>query len=444
MNKLFRLLRNYRYYFLMFLVTSAILSYAAIFSLPAHSITEQARSVESFIDSIGVNVHLGYDNTPYMKYDEIVKLRLKELGVRHIRTNIHEASNKRAIAKVKDLSNIGIKSLIVTDPKSIDSIESVKAIEAQIEGVSMVEGANEWNINPNFRYKGQGFPQGVITFQKELYSAIKNNPATAHLNVVAPSLAHVPPVSPVSKGIEQLSGSPCDINNMHSYPAGRIPSIEYLDTVHIDGNKKLCGQDKPIIATETGYNNATKDKSGISETAAAKYINRLFLEYFNRGVQRTYTYELIDPVLNPNLAIKGQNWGLLRADGRQKREFNTIRNLIAILQNSQASTSSSSVSNSLSYDLKGDLTNIHHTLLQKENGTFYLIMWQAVDSYDRDKKIDLKVLDRKMVLLPNTKMARVNVYRPFDSVKAYKAFTNPEKVYVGVPDHAVILEIIPL
>ena len=443
MNKLFKFLHDYKYLFLISLVTLAVVAYNIVFRLHSPKIAEQARSAESFIDSIGVNVHLGFDNTPYMKYDEIVKPRLKELGVRQVRTNIHEAFKKKAIAKVKDLSNIGIKSIIVTNPKAVDPIESVKVIKAQIEGVSMVEGLNEWNIHPNFRYKGQGFPQGVITFQKELYSAIKNDPATAHLDIVAPSLAHIPPVSPVSKGVKQLSGLPCDINNMHSYSGGRIPSIKYLDTIHIAINKKLCGQNKPIIATETGYNNATEDKSGISETAAAKYINRLFLEYFNRGVKRTYIYELIDGKLNPDLAIKGQNWGLLKADGSKKRQFYALKHLIAILQDSQTATSTSSVFNSLSYDLKGDLTNIHHTLLQKKNGTFYLIIWQEVNSYDRNKKTDIKVADRQLELVLYTKISKVTLYKPNWKKASVKTITDSQKIFLKVQDYPLLVELVP-
>ena len=443
MNKLAKFSLNYKSYFLISLITLVISVFCSIFVLPSHTIAEQARSTESFIDSIGVNVHLGYDNTPYMKYDDIIKPRLQELGIRHIRTNIHKAFNKKAIKRVKDLANIGIRSVIVTNPSILTSTESVKVIKSQIEGVEMIEGPNEWNINPRLQYKGKSFPEGVIKFQKELYSAIINDPDTAHLEVIAPSLAYSHLINP---DVERLGSLPCDINNMHSYPGGRIPSVESLDTVQIPGNKRLCGQDKPIIATETGYNNAInlkKDDSGISENAAAKYLNRLFLEYFNRNVKRTYTYELIDMKLNPELDIKEQNWGLLKANGSKKRGFKALKNLIAILQDSQIATSTSSISESLDYSLQGDLTNIHHTLLQKKNGTFYLILWQEVYSYNREEKVEIKVPDNEIVMILNAKISRANIYRPLDSKKAFKIFNNPRKFRFRVPDHPVVLELIP-
>ena len=440
MNKLLKFPRSYKYYFLTPTITLAILVYTTIFSLPSYSIVEQARSAESFINTIGVNVHLGYDNTPYMKYDEIVKPRLKELGVKHVRTNIHAISNKQAINKVKDLADIGIKSLIVPNPAKIDPVETVKIVKAQIDGVSMVEGANEWNIHSNKQYKGQAFPKGVINFQKELYSAIKNDPVTAHLDVVAPSLARSHLIGP---DVARLGKIPCDFNNMHSYPGGRLPTVKSLDTVHIPINQKMCGTDKPIIATETGYTNALKNKSGVSEEAAAKYINRLFLEYFNRGVKRTYTYELINGTLNPDPTKKGHNWGLLRADGERKRGFKALRNLIAILKDSEVGSSTSSTSKSLDYNLKGNMTNISHTLLQKKNGTFYLILWQEVESYDKANKTKIVVPDKSIELLTNTKISKANIYRPFGSKKPVKSINNQNKISFRVPDHPVVLELIP-
>jgi hypothetical protein len=448
MNKLASFLNNCKYYFIVVLITLLIVACDIAFPSPGKSITEPAHSTEAFINSIGVNVHLGFDNTSYMKYDDVVKPMLKELGVRHIRTNIHQPFNKSVIEKVKDLANIGIKSIIVTNPELLTPSESVEVVKSQIEGVSMVEGPNEWNINPEYSYKGQSFPQGVINFQKELYSAIKNDPVTAHLDVIAPSLSGASSTKTgnlIFQDVERLKGLPCDINNMHSYPAGELPTRETLDTIQILGNKRLCGEAKPIIATETGYNNAinlTKDKSGISETAAAKYINRLFLEYFNRGVKRTYTYELIDIKLNPNLDEKEKNWGLLRADGARKGDFKALRNLLAILQDSQIETSTSLVSD-LDYNLKGDLSNVHHTLLQKQNGIFYLIFWQEVSSYDNENKVEIKVLERKMVLIPNTKIKQVKVYRPFGSKQPFSVVNNPQKINFTIPDHTVILELIP-
>ena len=46
---------------------------------------EPARPADGFVDFVGVNTHLGYYDTTYRDYESILKPRLLELGVRHIR-----------------------------------------------------------------------------------------------------------------------------------------------------------------------------------------------------------------------------------------------------------------------------------------------------------------------------------------------------------------------
>lgn len=46
---------------------------------------EEARRADDFVDFIGVNTHLGYNDTTYRDSDGIIEPRLLQLGVRHIR-----------------------------------------------------------------------------------------------------------------------------------------------------------------------------------------------------------------------------------------------------------------------------------------------------------------------------------------------------------------------
>jgi hypothetical protein len=51
---------------------------------------------------------------------------------------------------------------------------------------------------------------------------------------------------------------------------------------------------------------------GISTSAQAKYIPRLFAEYFRNGIARTFVYEFYDEGTNP--ADQEQNFGLINND----------------------------------------------------------------------------------------------------------------------------------
>ncbi|HEV2769635.1 MAG TPA: hypothetical protein VGV40_05560, partial [Solirubrobacteraceae bacterium] len=55
----------------------------------ASGCTEDARSAGSFVESVGVNTHLGYDDTVYGRSWPVVRDGLVELGVRHIRDTSH-------------------------------------------------------------------------------------------------------------------------------------------------------------------------------------------------------------------------------------------------------------------------------------------------------------------------------------------------------------------
>lgn len=240
---------------------------------------ELAAPANSFIDSIGVAVHLTYLDTAYGRYKEVIKPRLKELGIRHIRGDSFPVADKATQDKFNTLAEIGIRSTLIMDPRLVgDSAEVVKLSKLVIDGLEGLEGPNEWDIHLEREYKGKNFPKGVRQYQSELYTAIKSDPDTAHLPVLSPSIAY-------PQNALQLGQVDCDLANMHSYSFSRwgMPTGG-LKNRWIPAANAVCS-DKPIIATETGYHNAV-----MSEEAASKYLLRLFFEYFNHGIKRTYTY----------------------------------------------------------------------------------------------------------------------------------------------------------
>src|SRR2546430_10994083 len=70
---------------------------------------------DDFVESVGVNVHLGYADTPYGRQD-IVKAKLLELGVRYIRDGL--TPGKPAVYRAwRELASRGIRlDLIAGDP----------------------------------------------------------------------------------------------------------------------------------------------------------------------------------------------------------------------------------------------------------------------------------------------------------------------------------------
>ncbi len=391
----------------------------------AQTIQEPAKSADSFVDSIGVATHLRYTDTSYGKFSEIVEPRLQELGIRHIRDG---GSDPTMYAKMRELATDGIRSTLVMDPRDgITPDNAVQQIQQALPGVEAVEGPNEWDVNSaSMSYKGKSFPDGLRDYQADLYKAVKSNPATANISVIAPSMAF-----PESGQKVGSVAAYSDYGNMHSYAGGNVPGQDF-DWRWMPLTKAYAG-DRPIIATETGYHNAVNDPSApqkaVSEQVSAKYLPRTVLEYFNRGIKRTFLYELLDqrPASNQE-----NNFGLIRADGTPKPAFYALRNLIGLLNDTPGSTASGA----LSYYFTGDVKNLHHTLLQKSNGDFYLVMWLNSPSTDAPttQRVTVNLL---------TPTQQASTYLPNRSTDATAAFTAPTRITMDVPDAPIVVKLTP-
>ncbi len=399
---------------------------------------EQSRSARSFIDSIGIVVHFNYrDTVYYTQYDKVIVPRLKELGIRHLRSNF-TLKDLETQQKFNDLAEFGIRSILVMNPLKVTPTEAVKIAKTVPKSIEAVEGPNEWDLNPRFQYQGLSFPEGTRKYQEDLYAAIKADPATASLDVLSPSLAK-------AKKSRELGQVACDRAAIHSYPgSGNLPSSG-LENKWIPSARVVCPNQAAIVATETGYHNAVNKskRSGISQQASAKYLPRIFLEYFNRGILRTYNYELIDLKPNPDRDRPNWNYGLLNNDGSPKPAFQAIKNLIALLNEPRSSDANSPKITALDYQAIGATPAIHHTLLQKNDGRFYLILWQEVASYKVSQHQDLQVPSRAIDLVLNTPIASANIYNPLDSIEAIAAYNNPKKLKLQVPDSPLVIELQP-
>ena len=81
--------------------------------------------------------------------------------------------------------------------------------------------------------------------------------------------------------------------------------------------------------------------------------------------------------------------------------------------------------------------------MQKNDGRFYLILWQEVLSYKVGDEIDLQVPSQSIKLRLNTAIARVNIYQPVNSLNPIARYNNPEQLNLEIPDHPLVIEFKP-
>ncbi len=407
-----------------------------IFVPAVQAAEEKARRADDFVDSVGVNTHLQYNESTYYKnYENLIKPKLLDLGVRHIRDACTPNQNG-FMDRLKELRELGgIRTTMVCDPRDIKpqgTVDLVKELGTDV--VEAVQATNEYNLNG-----GGNWANDLRNYQKQLWQAIKGDGATSGVKVYGPSL--------VEAGAYATLGDMSayqDYGAMNNYFSGRNPgnggwgSDEYgsLDW-NVRVTKKASVLD-PVITTESGYHNVTSTSNGhrgVPEDIAAKYMPRLVLEQFNYGIPRTYIYELINTYNDPNSLY--MNFGLLRNDGSEKPAYKALKNLLNLLKDPGASFTPGS----LNYVLGGDTENVRHTLLQKADGKFYLILWQEVSGYNVDTKKWLNVPSQKVTLTLNTDIAKATIYLPNDSASLKSSQTYPKQLDIDVPDHPVVIEL---
>jgi hypothetical protein len=395
--------------------------------------SETAQSAFDFVNSIGVNTHLNYFDRTYGNF-QLVERELKSIGIRHVRDGVHLVNadyNKAVYDRWSQLGSIGVRFDAVLDPRSAlgtltgDKLDQVEKLAG--DTIESFEGPNELDIS--------NIPDWASVdreYQKDVYQSVKSMTSAKPIDTIGPSLAFASKGSSVGNISDRV-----DYGNLHPYPAGKMPASVFPEQLVLA--KEVSG-DKKIVITESGYHNALDDHSdqpAVSETAAAKYIPRLFLENFSQGIRRTYLYEFLDEAPDPGLTNFQMHWGLLRSDGSEKPAFTAVKNLI----NELSDSAEPAHLEQMTYSLSTSNTEICHLLLQKSDGQFLLILWQEVSSYDGKKQQDIAVSPQPVTLMLDHSARSISTYEPTVQAQPSHVYANVAKVSLEVPDHPLVIQI---
>ncbi len=392
-------------------------------------LAETARMADSFVDSIGVNTHLESQSSPYWTNFFAVVNAIKVSGIRHIRDGYWSTSgaNQGLSLKrqVQAATGVNVKFLFTQsaadcDPQpnsSINPADYVSSFGFSPSDIDAFEGLNEWDSWCNSAWPP--WYTGQRNGQQYLWNAVKSNPQLYWIPVIGPSL-----YSGTYDQVTAAAGSAgdqsayMDYGNVHDYPNDGEPSSNFGWSPW--GLSPMNGS-HPVWTTETGY-----PQSYIPLDVANKYYSRLFFEYFNHWSVRTYAYELLD---ESNQPWPDSTFGLLYADGTPKPQFNTISNIISILNDPGGTFAPGS----LVYSIAGAPGALHHTLLQKRNGVFYLALWLEQNWWEASGPATITVYFASP--------QHVNQYEPLASASPVTAWNNVYAATLTVSDHATILEI---
>lgn len=337
----------------------------------------QAYPSDSFVDSMGVNVHLPYTNTAYYNSFPRVLYLLQQLSIRHVRDNYFNPSWGPPLPgnhKQLTLSRIYADYVLPNTYNPVPSASTIGQLQSVAGDVEAVEYPNECDA----ANCGGSTQASSIAAMKAFAPTMLGIGSTQNLPVFGPSLAAPSNATLVGNMEPEMT-----YGNLHAYFAGHNPgssgwgnpdaqghaygSIPYwLDQVAIDS------PGDPVIVTETGYLNfATPSAGSIPADVEATYLLRTFALFYMAGVKRTYVYEFLDETNSPG-------YGIVDSSLNPKPAYTALKNMISQVFDPGATF----VPQPLHYTLTGGDSTVKQLLFQKHDGSYWLLLWLEQSGYN--------------------------------------------------------------
>jgi len=422
---------------------------------PRAALSAPVRAVRAsdFLNSIGANSAIATRGERLEKTIECAKY----VGIRWFRAGIE---GNVPMASYLDLHRqAGVRFSWGLGSGGSDLAKLIETGREAAKGGALLafEGPNEPN-NWGIKYQGEaGGGQeptwmAVAKLQRDLYKAVKSDPLLKSYPVwsISEGGAERDNVGlqfltiPAGAGTTLPAGTTfADFANVHNYvyhpnasglednktwkasdpsSACKVDGLygEYGRTwaKHFAGYSEKELQTLPRVTTETGCT----IEGPVTEEIHGLNLMSLYLDQFKRGWSHTAVYLLRDRVDEGG----NQKFGFYRPDYTPRRAAIYLHNLTTILADSGVQTRAGS----LDYSIPGEPETVHDMLIQKSNGTFWLVVWGEM----------LKGSAGVTVKFDHA-FPRVKVYDPTVGVEAVQTPRTASSVQLTLSDHPLILEL---
>jgi len=364
---------------------------------------------------------------------------LTTLGVRHLRDGYFDHPESSVYTKEHHtLAAHGIRTTYVVPTEASATTSALTSFAKLVDDFEGFEAPNECDALLNCGGGGAAGINQMMSLLPQISSAANSVGAA----LTGPSF--VLPDSYIKTGdLSQM----ITYNNAHVYFGGNPPGSQGWGDFDKYGNSYgslnfwLAAVDStaPSAATvisETGYMSYERPTQPytISDTVGGKYIPRTLLLAFLHGVKRTYVYELLDEFSSPA-------YGILHSDFTPKPAYTAIKNLTSTLSD----TGPAFTPDSLPYTMSGGDATLNHLLLEKRDGSFWLILWLEQSCLDRVSLEAQTVTPQKIVLTVGGKRSAQHLLS-FDDYgnMSWKSVAGQDgSLTLTVDDHMSIVEILP-
>jgi len=396
-----------------------------------------ATSTENFINSIGINTHI--DFTSYSSQLSTVEADINYLGVKNIRDSAESSADLGTNGLWQQVANAtGAKFDAYAAEGSVATMESSfnNALTLAGQGIiKYIEGGNE---------------------EDQSYSESLGNSlaTTAAFQQTVYAKAHALGISVINMsfgtGWSNATGDYGTVGNLAAYTNYANDHVYFgtgntpLSTIQsLNSDAELAASGKPVINTEMGWytdSNGTTDTSSSSLTEQAKYMLDGLMDAYQAGDAMTYLYELLDE--GTNTTDSEDNFGLFYANGSAKPAATALHNLTTLLADT-GTAAATFTPTGLSYQLTGMTSADHSMLLQKSDGSFWLAVWDEARLSSATTGAAITVANQSITLTLATAAATIEIFDPLTGTTAIQTVSNASTVTLSVPDHPILVEIIP-
>jgi hypothetical protein len=392
---------------------------------PAAMTTVQAASTSAFLNSIGVQCHFDYGWTPYNNFPAVEAL-LVQSGIRNIRDG---GTSPVAVSSLRAVHSAGINVMYVMDatggvaptsdywtlpphytlPTFLENVlgtDTISAIEISNE-IDIFYGQKKWHPqDQDYLSNNPGasnyWGSYILSLVQDTAAVVRQDPALASIPLIGTSFgldwAGVPAgafypyvdlgaIHPYQfRGNWELTKAAAYDGIPHYFLDSTEPSVgidEYPTAItNFVPPYQSGSQQKPLIATEMGYFTGVAPQS-IDELTHAKYVPRVFAEFFRHGISKAFIYEFVDEGFDGGME---NSFGLVRGNLTPKPAYTALQSMIGLLQDSGGSFSPATLTYGFVPSADQSYTRLqyaHDLLLQKSDGDFFLLFWHEISDSSR-------------------------------------------------------------
>lgn len=422
---------------------------------PAESAKEgkTAIAANDFLNSLGVCSSItGRGETLEGTIDA-----LKYTGIRFIRCGLEDKISVQDMITLHNQTDARITYGLLSGGTDIERLLRESRQLASADALLAIEGNNEPN---NWGITYQGIAGGrnlswlsVAKLQIDLYKAVKSDPLLKNYPVwsISESGAQTDNAGlqflTIPEGADALmppGTQYADYANCHNYithpgwpglhdnqawlsasPGSDCPVDGLYKNFGSTWNKKFTGYSDPELETLPRVTTETCFPAGgeVTEEIQARLIVDLYLSQFKRGWSHTAVYLLRTRVNEP----AHENYAIYKMDYTPKQVAHYLHNLTTILTDKE----SIETPGSLDYKILDQPDTVHDLLLQKNDGSFFLVVWGERFTGSSDHiTLDL-----------GKRYRSVKIYDTTVGTSAISTLKRTDSVRLTMGNHPVVIEL---